>query len=161
MTDKEFNQLFMKIDADSNGSVEWNEFMNYMLLENQTLSNMKTEHFEYVKSKKPDPAPSQEKLCHKKNITSIMVLYPEQLSDIHYQKGSQEYRNHIKFITGSADGKVKVWPYGKTECEQTIEVSPYMVLAITFMTHSKRLVAASADRKISFYEVNNGQKFST
>jgi len=34
MTDKEFNQLFMKIDADSNGSVEWNEFMNYMLLEN-------------------------------------------------------------------------------------------------------------------------------
>jgi Ca2+-binding EF-hand superfamily protein len=52
MSEKEFNQLFMKIDADSNGSVEWNEFMNYMLLENQTLSNMKTEHFEYVKSKK-------------------------------------------------------------------------------------------------------------
>lgn len=34
MTDKEFNQLFMKIDADSSGTVEWNEFMNYMLLEN-------------------------------------------------------------------------------------------------------------------------------
>lgn len=38
MTDKEFNQLFMKIDADSNSTVEWNEFMNYMLLEKQTLS---------------------------------------------------------------------------------------------------------------------------
>jgi hypothetical protein len=36
-----------------------------------------------------------------------------------------------------------------------------MVLAIAFMKHSKRLVAASADRKISFYEVTNGQKFST
>lgn len=46
------------------------------------------------------------------------------------------------------------------ECEQTIEVSTYMVLAITFMTLSKRLVAASADRKISFYEVTNGQRFS-
>lgn len=43
----------MKIDADSNGSVgklnlidfclEWHEFMNYMLLENQTLSSMKQE----------------------------------------------------------------------------------------------------------------------
>lgn len=33
----------MKIDADSNGSVEWHEFMNYMLLENQTLSSMKAE----------------------------------------------------------------------------------------------------------------------
>ena len=31
----------MRIDADSNGSVEWQEFMNYMLLENKTLSNMK------------------------------------------------------------------------------------------------------------------------
>ncbi len=50
MSDKEFRQLFMKIDADSNGSVEWNEFMNYMLLVNQTLSSMKKEHFEYVKS---------------------------------------------------------------------------------------------------------------
>ncbi len=35
-----------------------------------------------------------------------------------------------------------------------------MVLAITFMTHSKRLVAASADRTISFFEVMNGQRFS-
>ncbi len=117
MNDKEFNQLFMKIDADSNGSVEWNEFMNYMLLENQTLSNMKTEHFEYVKSKLPDPPPSHNKLCHKKNITSIIVIYPEMISDIHYSKGTQEYKNHIKFVTGSADGKVKVWPYVKPDNE--------------------------------------------
>lgn len=82
MSDKEFKQLFMKIDADSNGTVEWNEFMNYMLLEKQTLSNMKTEHFEYVKSKKPDPPPSFEQQCHRKNITAILVLYPEQLTDI-------------------------------------------------------------------------------
>ena len=41
MTDKQLNQLFMKIDADAGGSVDWHEFMNYMLLENQTLSLMK------------------------------------------------------------------------------------------------------------------------
>jgi hypothetical protein len=35
-----------------------------------------------------------------------------------------------------------------------------MVLAIAFMSYSKRLAAASADRKISFYEIINGQKFS-
>ena len=65
-------------------------------------------------------------------------------------------------MTGSADGKIKIWPYGKTQCEQTIEVSSkYMILAITFMSKSKRLVAASADRKISFYDITNGQKFST
>ena len=30
----------MKIDADSSGDVDWIEFMNYMLLENQNMSNM-------------------------------------------------------------------------------------------------------------------------
>ncbi len=52
----------MKIDADSNGSVEWHEFMNYMLLENMTLSSMKKEHFEYLqptdKNIREDPPPS-------------------------------------------------------------------------------------------------------
>ena len=69
MNPKQLNQLFMKIDADSNGSVEWNEFMNYMLLENQTLSSMKQEHFDYIESKKPDPPPNKEKLCHSDMIT--------------------------------------------------------------------------------------------
>jgi len=48
----------MKIDADSNGSVEWHEFMNYMLLENMTLSSMKQEVFEYIR---PVPANREDK----------------------------------------------------------------------------------------------------
>lgn len=72
---------------------------------------MKTEHFEYVKSKKPDPPPSHSKTAHKKNITSLLVLYPEQLSDTQYKKESQEYKNHIKYITGCAAGKIKVWSH--------------------------------------------------
>ena len=41
MTPKQIEQLFWKIDANSDGTVDWNEFMNYMLLENETLSSMK------------------------------------------------------------------------------------------------------------------------
>ena len=49
----------MRIDADSNGTVEWHEFMNYMLLENQTLNAMKKEHFSYEKTvNEVDPLPS-------------------------------------------------------------------------------------------------------
>ena len=66
----------MKIDADSNGSVEWHEFMNYMLLENQTLQDMKQEHSEYVKSNKPDPPPHKEDKCHSDMITSILLIHP-------------------------------------------------------------------------------------
>lgn len=77
MNMKQLRQLFMKIDADSNGSVEWPEFMNYMLLENQTLALMKKELFEYIPSKKPDPKPTMKNLCHAKMITGIEFIYPE------------------------------------------------------------------------------------
>lgn len=75
----------MRIDADANGSVEWHEFMNYMLLENITLSAMKEEHFNYEQHKNDrvdDPPPHKKEYCHMKNITSILVLYPEMLKDI-------------------------------------------------------------------------------
>lgn len=35
--------ISQKIDANSDGGVEWDEFMNYLLLENQTLNLMKEE----------------------------------------------------------------------------------------------------------------------
>jgi len=75
----------MKIDADANGSVEWHEFMNYMLLENITLNAMKEEHFNYEQHKNDrvdDPPPNQKDYCHEKNITSILILYPEMLKDV-------------------------------------------------------------------------------
>ena len=59
-TPKQIEQLFWKIDANSDGTVDWNEFMNYMLLENETLSSMKAEHFEYVKTHKQDPPPGRQ-----------------------------------------------------------------------------------------------------
>jgi len=149
----------MKIDADANGTVEWHEFMNYMLLENQTLSSMKKELSTYVKTEKDDPPPLKETECHAKNITSIIIIYPEDLNESSrsnaYQPGSAEYKKHMKFVTGAQDGKVKIWGGINLKHEHTIPVSSYYVMAICFMTHSKRLVAASADRMISFYDINN------
>eukprot|EP00241_Pyramimonas_parkeae_P009359 CAMPEP_0114239146 /NCGR_PEP_ID=MMETSP0058-20121206/8295_1 /TAXON_ID=36894 /ORGANISM="Pyramimonas parkeae, CCMP726" /LENGTH=133 /DNA_ID=CAMNT_0001351289 /DNA_START=140 /DNA_END=541 /DNA_ORIENTATION=- len=36
LTRLELSHLFMKIDADSNGSIDWDEFSNYMFLDNKT-----------------------------------------------------------------------------------------------------------------------------
>ena len=45
--------------------LEWHEFMNYMLLENQTLSSMKKQVSGYVKPEKnEDPVPSEREKCH-------------------------------------------------------------------------------------------------
>jgi hypothetical protein len=109
--------LFMKIDADAGGTVDWNEFMNYMLLENQTLSSMKQETFRYENPSKPDVkvgkgSVQHNKDLHLKNITSILILYPEMLEDSsrptgQFEKGgscapgSPEYKRMIKYVTGS------------------------------------------------------------
>lgn len=152
----------MRIDADSNGSVEWHEFMNYMLLENQTLNAMKKEHFTYEKSSnEPDPPPGKTHLCHSKNITSIVVLYPEDLADSQRKekepnRKSPEYIKQIKYVTASIDGMLKIWKESGKVLEQEIRVTEYYVMALTFMSYSKRLVAATADRMISFYKIQNG-----
>ena len=90
MNIKQLNQLFMKIDADAGGTVDWQEFMNYMLLENQTLNSMKQEHSEYQKTVKGDPAPSKKDECHAQNITSIIILYPNDYEDNSRGKKNQE-----------------------------------------------------------------------
>ena len=46
---------------------------------------MKEEHFNYEQHKNDrvdDPPPHKKEYCHMKNITSILVLYPEMLKDI-------------------------------------------------------------------------------
>lgn len=117
MNMKQLQQLFMKIDADSNGSVDWDEFMNYMLLENQTLSSMKQEHFEYVKSNKPDPAPHKTKLCHSDMITSILIILPQ---DYDFEQNPEQFRRKMKFVTSSRDGTVKIWMASNLQLEKTI-----------------------------------------
>lgn len=151
MNQKQLRQLFMRIDADSNGSVEWHEFMNYMLLENQTLSSMKQEHFEYVKSNKPDPAPHKQMFCHSDMITCIIIIMPEDSSNLSHE----QLKRNMKFVTSSRDGTVKLWKHTGT-LEMNIKVTQDIwVTCIQYMTHSKRLVAASANRMISFYDLNS------
>lgn len=61
--------------------VDWTEFMNYMLNENNTISSMKKEYFDYVKSEKDDKPPSMTKECHAKNITCMITIKPQDLME--------------------------------------------------------------------------------
>lgn len=70
----------MRIDADSGGDIDWPEFMNYMLIENNTLSSMKKEHFEYVRSEEEDYSPSETTKGHIKNITCMITIKPDDLA---------------------------------------------------------------------------------
>lgn len=66
----------------------------------------------------------------------------------------REYKKKVKFVTGSSDGQVKVWGGMNLKCEIDLNVSKYAVTALAWMTGSKKLVVATVDRMISFYELN-------
>lgn len=46
----------MRIDANSDGEVNWDEFMNYVLLENQNMASMREKYSEYDKVSANDPS---------------------------------------------------------------------------------------------------------
>lgn len=104
-----------------------------MLLENQTLSSMKQEHFEYVKSNKPDPPPKTERQCHNDMITCVIVIQQEDYqenrgggggsSNPHKAVGGDTSKKNIRFVTSSRDGTVKVWLGLQLKWEKTIVVS--------------------------------------
>ena len=76
----------------------------------------------------------------------------------------------VKFVTSSRDGTIKIWSGLGLKHEKTIYVSrdnnirkkvskkkkeeKCWVTAIAYMTLSKRLVAACANRTLSFYDFN-------
>ena len=92
--------------------------MNYMLIENTTLSSMKAEVFEYQKTVTIEPSPHDERNAHKYIITCMIIIKPQDtMHESAYQKNNgvqpkmsvREYSKKVKYVTGGADGVVKVW----------------------------------------------------
>jgi hypothetical protein len=67
-------------------------------------------------------------------------------------------RKNMKFVTGDIDGVVKIWNGVQLRFDMEIKVSDHAVTAMTYMTLSKRLVVATLDRMISFYEITAGSR---
>jgi WD40 repeat protein len=156
MTPKQLQQLFMKIDANSDGHVgniisklsklfhilDWNEFMNYMLLENESLFTMKVDHFEYVIKNPPDPSGSKWQLCHRDMITCVLVA---EIND---------ERKSYRYFSGSRDGDVKIWQPPHMTLLHSINVTKSWVTCLQYMYHSDYLVVGAADRTVSFYDLS-------
>ena len=74
-----------------------------------------------------------------------------------------EYKKKVKFVTGAADGMVKVWSgmHLKKFREFKVAGPKVAVTAICFMSASKRLAVATTDRMISFFGMDQSSRQST
>jgi len=142
MSRKQLVQLFMRIDANSDGSIDWEEFMNYILLENESLSSMRAEHCEYVNPKVTDPI-SQRGPLHGDMITKLILYPPSQSSE------------HSRYLTSSRDGSVKVWNAQTNSLMTTILMGEkkHWVTSMEVLRRSERLAVGLSDRSIVFCDL--------
>lgn len=90
-------------------------------------------------------------------ITCIHIIKPEEpIKEKPDDPGLSldAYKKAMKYCTSSRDGTVKIWAALDLKFLKQINVTDgYWVTCITYMTKSEYLVAASANRMISFYDL--------
>lgn len=93
LSHEQLTHLFMKIDANSDGSVDWDEFTNFMLLENQAAADMSDRSYaERLQELDPKVDPNPKHLHHRDMMEGILQL-----------------PKLDKLFTHSRDGTVRVW----------------------------------------------------
>eukprot|EP01083_Nonionella_stella_P100616 284025_1 len=91
LAQQKLTHLFMKIDANSDGSVDWDEFTNYLLMENQGFDKMEDDSYDELVRANIEPA-SNRAFHHRDMVTSILHLPKEK-----------------QYLTVSRDGTCRLW----------------------------------------------------
>ena len=110
---KELQQMFMKIDANSDGTVDWDEFTNFILLETVGLSHDEDVYFF---------KPCEIKHAPRSILTHGMSSYQARKAAREAAKQPLSGRQGMidciicasmdkkrVYVTGSRDGGVRVW----------------------------------------------------
>ncbi|KAJ3092952.1 WD40 repeat domain 95 [Quaeritorhiza haematococci] len=128
----QMTMLFMKIDANSDGTVDWDEFSTYMMTGTMETDIMRTIFDERVRKLLGSP--------HKDMIKRIDFVAKER-----------------KYISVSRDGTVCLWtPNLKLQRSiNTRDLNPKVswVADAMFMQDYNKLVIISDDRQLSMYDV--------
>ena len=148
LTKTQLTQLFMKIDADAGGTVDWDEFTNFMFLQRRDTHEDDSENWRFFTQ---DFGVRNDVGCHHR-APIAHLLHVEQTE---------------KYLTSGRDGSVRVWnaenlKHVKTVMCQSVSlplahrfpqitVHPKAwVTASVYMPLSRRIAISSSDGAISF-----------
>eukprot|EP00798_Chlamydomonas_sp_ICE-L_P024012 gene24012-9585_t len=138
LTRQQISQLFLKIDADAGGTVDWEEFTNYMFLEKaQEAAGVTSENWRLFPQDfrdKNDPG-----VFHRGPVDK--VLYCEPID---------------KYITCSRDGTFRLWNGADLKHFRTMSMGTSWITDCIFMPSAHKLVFTTVDRAISYYETQRG-----
>ena len=155
-TTEQLRHLFMKIDANSDGSVDWDEFTNHILLE-QSHQMMTADDAEQNMVKYQDLSLEEKKENEEKGAKKKIMTSEERLRFKHEQHRDMiediKWIPQIKgYLSAGRDGALKVWNE-TNQFQRTIRNGSGWITDMSFMS-PQPLAVASMERTITFYDAN-------
>ena len=138
LSHEQLTHLFMKIDADSNGTIDWDEFTNFMLLENQAASDMSDRSYSERLQETGGPVEPNPKHLHHRDMMDGILQVPKL----------------DRLFTHSRDGTVRVWNGQTLAHQKTLKVSDAWVTGTCHFASSGRVAVSTMDRSISYYDTD-------
>ncbi|XP_028518792.1 WD repeat-containing protein 49 [Exaiptasia diaphana] len=148
--DHQLSIIFMKVDANCDGTVDWEEFCSYMLLENQLKDVMTSEDREME-----FPFPAREIPSAHRDSMPRITYFPK----MSHSADDPADHNGGRYVTISKDGIIQFWSmdfnplrthsvgYDSSKSQRSMWVTDCVVLP-----NAKKIAVASADRMIAFYD---------
>ena len=150
LTEHQVTELFLKVDANADGRVDWEELTSYMFVhsadtEVTTVDNdMAMRRWRYRKG--PDlhtvNNPPKEKY-HRQPITKVLYV-PS---------------GRGQFLTSSTDGTVQIWDHHTFQHRGVLIKSKYPINDMCLMPFSNKLIVANMDHVISFHDITSGGEY--
>ncbi|KAK3740293.1 hypothetical protein QZH41_018524, partial [Actinostola sp. cb2023] len=149
--DNQLAIIFMKVDANCDGTVDWEEFCSYMLSENQLKDVMTSEDREME-----FPFPAREVPSAHRDTLPRITYFPK----MSLSSDDPADTNGGRYVTVSKDGTLQFWSMDlhplrtyslsngyDSKAQRTMWVTDCVVLP-----NAKKIAVSSADREIAFYD---------
>ncbi|GAB4819533.1 hypothetical protein N2152v2_006579 [Parachlorella kessleri] len=135
LSEAQIAQLFLKIDADCGGTIDWNEFTNYFFLQ-RGVTNAGEDQQRFCLYPKGTWRKEWREQTHKDSVQRIQCC-----------------RRLEKYITCGKDGTFRLWHMKDLAPIQVVQNSSAWVNDAAYLEDQRKLLVASMDRAITWYDL--------
>ncbi|XP_030855252.1 WD repeat-containing protein on Y chromosome isoform X3 [Strongylocentrotus purpuratus] len=152
--DKELAIVFMKVDANCDGTVDWDEYLSYMLLEYQERDHMSN----LFKDRIPFPKPLKNIFSNHRDMIAKIGFY--QTINLRHGGIADEGETNGRHISVSKEGIINFWNMEMNLLKSvTLELPREKTKAMWLtdmicMPNVNMIAISSTEREISFFDVN-------